>query len=53
MRLQCDEVVQAHSVEEKVETITSLLKKGSVLVYAPLDLAEGLRALSEKFVIVD
>ena len=53
VRLQCDEAVQAHSVQEKVETITSLLKQGSVLVYAPLDLAEGLRALSEEFVTVD
>jgi len=51
--LQCDEVVQASGVEEKVATIASLLKQGPVLVYAPLDLAKALRALAQEIVFVD
>jgi hypothetical protein len=51
--LQCDEVVQASGVEEKVATITSLLKQGSVLVYTPSDLAEGLRSLCKEVLTVD
>jgi hypothetical protein len=53
VRLQCDEVVQASGVKEKVATITSLLKQGSVLVYATPDLAEGLRALTEEIVLIN
>jgi hypothetical protein len=53
VRLQCDEVVQACSVEEKVAAIGCLLKQGSVLVYAPSDLADGLQALSEEVLTVD
>ena len=52
-RLQFDEVVQACGVEEKVAIITSLLNQGSVLVYAPSDLAERLRTLSEEFVFIN
>ena len=50
--MQCDEVIQAHTLEEKVLTIESLLKQGSVLVYATEDLAERLKAFVEA-VIVD
>jgi len=51
--MQFDEVSQASTLEEKVETVRSLLKQGSVLVYGPQDLYEKLHASFGGVVLID
>ena len=51
--MQFDEINQAVTFEQKVETVRSLLKQGSVLVYAPKDLHEILRAYFGNLILVD
>jgi len=51
--MQFDEVSQASTLEEKVETVRSLLKQGSVLVYGQQDLNEKLHASFGDVVLID
>ena len=51
--MQFDEVSQAFTLEEKVETVRSLLKQGSVLVYGPQNLYEKLCASFFDVVLID
>jgi len=51
--MQFDEINQAVTLEQKVETVRSLLKQGSVLVYAPKDLYEKLQAYFDNLILVD
>jgi len=52
-RLQFDELNHASTLEQKVETVSSLLKQGSVLVYGPQDLLETLQASFGEFILID
>lgn len=51
--MQFDEINQAVTLEQKVEAVRSLLKQGSVLVYAPKDLYEKLQAYFDNLILVD